>query len=103
MSTRYEALLVLARRERELLDESRFEELDALGPEWEALAAGLPEPTHDDRVIIEEIELTVWSTVAALRLVLEETAQVLALLQRGRKAIGSYGGDGFGSALNARG
>jgi hypothetical protein len=95
VSTGYEALLSLALRERELLDESRFDEIEALGPEWEAVAADLPAPTQEDRVLLEEIELTVWSSVAALRLVLDETAQLHALIRTGRHFVGSYAGAGL--------
>ena len=54
--------------------------------------------------MLEEIELTVWSTVAAVRLQHEDTAHLLTLLDRGRRAVGTYG-SAFSApgALNARG
>jgi hypothetical protein len=94
MTSPYAALLALAERERELVDEGRFEELEALGNEWAQLTADLPDPTSADRKVLEELELTVWSTVAALRVVVDDTADLMALVQRGRRAIGSYAGAG---------
>ena len=104
MTDGYEALLTLARLEQELVDAGRFDELDGLAAQWQEVAAGLGDPTPDDRALLEEIELTVWTTVAAVRLVHEDTARLLSLLDRGRRAIGTYGGPlPAPGALNARG
>jgi len=103
MSRQYEELLELARLEQELVDQRRFEELEQLGERWAELSARLPEPAPEDRKLLEEIELTVWTTVAATRFQLEETTRLMALLERGRRAIGSYGGAGLRAALDARG
>lgn len=103
MSRAYEQLLELARLEQELVDERRFDELEALGQRWAELTANLPAPAPEDRKLLEEIELTVWTTVAATRLELEETARLMALIERGRRAIGGYAGTGLAAALDARG
>src|SRR2546421_431135 len=100
--TAYQALLDLAGRERQLVDEGRFDELEALGAEWEKLTSNLPTPTDEERKLLEEIELTVWSTVAALRLAIDDTAHLMTLVQRGRRAIDSYAGSASPIALNAR-
>ncbi len=102
MSWPYEELLELARLEQELVDARRFEELEALGERWESLTAALPDPTPEDRKLLEEIELTVWTTVAATRLELEETMRLMSLLERGRRANGSYAGPGLRPAVDAR-
>lgn len=95
---------MLARLEQELVDTGRFDELDSLGEQWQTVTAGLHDPTPEDRVLLEEIELTVWTTVAAVRLQHEDTARLLSLLDRGRRAIGTYGGPfPAPGALNARG
>ncbi|HEX4521678.1 MAG TPA: hypothetical protein VH063_19035 [Gaiellaceae bacterium] len=104
MANGYDALLMLARLEQELVDTGRFDELDGLGEQWQEVAAGLPDPTPEDRAVLEEIELTVWTTVAAVRLQHEETSRLLTLLDRGRRAVGTYGGPfPAPGALNARG
>ena len=103
MSKPYEQLLELARLEQELVDQGRFAELDALGPRWAELTANLPAPAPEDRKLLEEIELTVWTTVAATRLELEETARLSALIERGSRAIGGYGDTVLAAALDARG
>jgi hypothetical protein len=103
MSRRYEELLLLARLEQRLVDEGRFDELEELGERWEAVAAELPDPTPEDRKLLEEIELTLWTTVAQVRLSLEETARLMTLVERGRRAIGTYGGPAMQGAVNTRG
>jgi hypothetical protein len=103
MSSPYEVLLGLARLEQELVDQRRFGELEALRERWEAVTASLPDPTPEDRKLLEEIELTVWTTVAATRLELEETARLMRLLERGRRAVGSYGGPALKTAVDAKG
>lgn len=95
MSRPYEELLELARLEQDLVDRRRFEELEALEQRWAELTANLPAPAAEDRKLLEEIELTVWTTVAATRLELEETARLKALVERGRRAIGGYGVTGL--------
>ena len=92
MSSQYQKLLELARREQALVNEKRYDELEDLGKQWAALTAQLQNPTHNDRKLLEEIELTVWTTVAQTRLELEEATRLLALLERGRSAPGGYHG-----------
>jgi len=92
VSSPYEKLLQLARREQALVNEKRYDELEDLGRQWAALTAVLPDPTPEDRKLLEEIELTVWTTVAQTRLELEEATRLLALLERGRRAVGGYAG-----------
>jgi hypothetical protein len=92
MNPAYASLLAVVRRERELVDEGRFEELEALAFEWERLAAGLPAPNEEERKVLEEIELTVRSSVAAVRISLDDTTQLLGLVHRGRRAIDAYSG-----------
>jgi hypothetical protein len=83
-------LLELAKREQALVNEKRYDELEEVGKQWVALTARLPSPTQEDRKLLEEIELTVWTTVAQTRLELEEARRLLALLVRGRRAVGGY-------------
>jgi len=92
VSSPYQKLLELARREQALVNEKRYDELEALGEEWAKLTAELPNPTPEDRKLLEEIELTVWTTVAQTRLELEEAMRLMALLERGRRAVGGYAG-----------
>jgi hypothetical protein len=92
VSSPYHHLLELARREQALVNEKRYDELHELGEQWAALTAELPNPTAEDRKLLEEIELTVWTTVAQTRLELEEATRLLALLDRGRRAVGGYAG-----------
>ena len=92
MNTPYEKLLDLARREQALVNEKRYDELEDLGRHWAELTAELPNPTPEDRKLLEEIELTVWTTVAQTRLELEEATRLLALLERGRRAVDGYAG-----------
>ncbi|HEY4347357.1 MAG TPA: hypothetical protein VGM80_07180 [Gaiellaceae bacterium] len=101
MTGGYEALLALAYRERDLVEAGRFEALEALGNDWEALTKDLPEPTNDERKLLEEIEVTVWSTVAALRLAMDDTVQLMSLVQRGRRAIDSYADAGVPTAATS--
>lgn len=107
VSEAYEQLLALARRQQEVVETGRLDELELLLAEWEALAAVLPEPTSDERELLEAIEVIVWSSVATLDKALYETAQTLSLIRRGRKAIGSYAGAAPAApppaSLNARG
>jgi hypothetical protein len=86
----YVDLLELARREHELAAEGRFDELVAIGEEWDQLTASLPEPTPSERDLLEEIEVIVWSTVASAHKALHDVAGTLTLINRGRRAIASY-------------
>ena len=102
MTSRYEHLLALARRERELVDASRWDDLAALGADWEALTADLPDASAEESGLLEEIAVTVWSTIAAVQAALDQTTHLLDHIQRGRQAIGSYAGNAPGAALDAR-
>jgi hypothetical protein len=99
----YDELLGLARLEQELVDQGRYEDLGTLAERWEEVVATLDEPTPEDRKVLEEIELTVWATVAAVRLALEETVALVAHVSRGRRAVGSYSAAPLHGAVNARG
>jgi hypothetical protein len=92
VSSPYRKLLDLARLEQALVNEKLYDELEALREEWAALTAQLPGPTPEDRKLLEEIELTIWTTVAQTRLELEEAIGLMALLERDRRAVGGYAG-----------
>jgi hypothetical protein len=103
VTSRYEPLLALARRERELIDANRWHDLHELGAEWQAHTENLPDPSPADREVLDEIAATVWSTVAAVQAALADTTRGLGHVQRGRLAVGSYGTDARHAALDARG
>jgi hypothetical protein len=108
VSQAYEQLLALARRQQEIVETGRLDELELLLAEWEVLTAALPAPTPDERELLEAIEVIVWSSVATLDKALNETGQTLSLIRRGRKAIGSYAGAATAApppsaSLNTRG
>ncbi len=99
----YEELLALARREQEAVETGRLADLEPLVAEWEALVTSLPEPTPDERELLEAIEIIVWSTVASLDKALHETGQMLSVVRRGRQAIGSYARAGATQGAEPRG
>jgi len=103
VTSRYEPLAALARRERELIDANRWDELHELGAEWQAHAESMPDPSPADREVLEEIAATVWSTVAAVEAALADTIRGMGHVQQGRLAVDSYGADTRRAALDARG
>jgi hypothetical protein len=103
VTSRYQPLLDLARRERELVQGGRWDELGELGAQWAAQTAALSEPTPADRELLEEIAAIVWSTVAAVQSALASTTRVLDHVQRGRLAVDSYVAETRLAALDTRG
>lgn len=103
MST-YAALVALARREGEAIEEGRWEELAALQEEWSALLAGLPGlPPPEARPHLAEAERVIRANAAALEAALSSARAALARLGHERRALRSYAGGRLASSLETRG
>ena len=88
----YSRLADLAERERTLVAEGRFEELDALGAVRERLIATLPErPPATARPALERAAALQREVTAALTAARDEVAAELRRLDLGRTTMRGYG------------
>jgi ATP-dependent Clp protease ATP-binding subunit ClpA len=88
---RYERLLELARLERELVAEGRWDEIAELAAEREALVLTLPESAPAEaQPALEEALRVVSQTSDAIGAVLEELRRELAGLRVHRRVASSY-------------
>ena len=89
----YAALVLLAERERALVDEGRIEELAALAAERDAHIALLPpQAPPSARPALERARDMQVVTAAVLRAALGEIRHALAELDRGRGVAQAYAG-----------
>ena len=91
----YDALLVLARTEAELIADGRWEEAAELGRRREELVATLPDtpPPHAADALREASRL-VRSSTGAASVAVAETRAVLQRLNDGRRAVAGYARSG---------
>lgn len=91
MTSGYELLVDLARREAELVANGHLEELRALQEEREQLRQALPAiPPAEAKPLLEEAFALTRSTEAVLQAALAETATELRRLAEGRRAVQAY-------------
>lgn len=91
MTAGYERLLELARRERELIDEARWDEVVALDRERRDLAESLPgPPPAEARPLLEAAERAVRENAALIAAGLAATREELGLISRGRSLVSGY-------------
>jgi hypothetical protein len=87
----YASLVVLAERERALVDEGRLEELAPLGAERDALIATLPaRAPHSARPALERAHALQVATATALRASLAELRHSMAALDRSGSVARAY-------------
>ena len=104
MSDPHVRLLELARRQRELIADGRYDELAALECEWAAAQSEAPAQTPPEALpLLAEAERLVDGNVAALEAALRATAEELSRLRRGRAAVLSYAGGQGISGVDERG
>lgn len=97
---RYAELLDLARRERELVLEGRWEELPALAARRDALLRTLPEQAPEEaRPELEEALRVVRQTSDAIGAVLDEVRRELASLRTHRRVAASYSATGASASF----
>lgn len=80
----------LARREAELIEEGRWEEVVRLGAQRETLLARLPEPGPEAREELAAALALVDSSAGVAAGALAEVRETLGHLARGRQAISAY-------------
>jgi hypothetical protein len=91
MTSGYELLLDLARREAEVVASGRLDEMRALQEEREQLRATLPAiPPAEAKHLLEEAFALTRSTEAVLLAALAETGAELRRLSEGRRAVQAY-------------
>jgi hypothetical protein len=89
----YAALVLLAERERRLVDDGRIEELAAVAAERNALIATLPaHAPASARPALERAYALQSATSAALRASLAQVRHELATVDRGRGVARAYAG-----------
>ena len=104
MSDPYEQILELARREAELVEQGRFEELAPLWAERDALVASLESrPPVTARDALVEADRIVRATHERVCALLSELGVQIGQLSNGRRAVSGYGGAVAPRALDARG
>jgi hypothetical protein len=104
VSERYAHLVELARRQRQLVREGAWADAVAVAEEWEAYLETLPEQAPpEERPLLEEALGIVIATTATIEADLHSTVHQIEHVALGRRAIGSYAGDGPASLLDARG
>lgn len=87
----YEALVALAERERDLVDEGAFERLEAIADERSRLIASLPpQAPSSARPALERAAALQQATTAALRAAVAETRQRLGAMDRAHHAVRAY-------------
>jgi hypothetical protein len=88
----WERLSELARRERELVDGERWDELIELQAERQQLLDCLPaEPPAEAEEALEESLLQARRTQQALQAALDQVESALGAVRRGRRAVSAYG------------
>ena len=93
VSDPYERILELARREAELVERGRFEELAAVWAERDAIAASLaPRPPASAREALLEADRIVRATHERVCALLQELGEQIGQLSSGRRAVSGYGG-----------
>lgn len=91
MTGRYEHLRELTRLQAELIRDGRFVEASAVGEQWDAVAASLPEQPPVEALPLLEEAFAI--TVANAKAIAEHAAGLarnVEHVQRGRQAIASY-------------
>jgi hypothetical protein len=103
----YEQLAALARRQQELIDGGRLEELAELGARWEEATRSVPaHQATEARPYLEEAARALASDIARLEAELDSVRGELARLGAARRVATSYGGaEGLShaSSLDAQG
>jgi hypothetical protein len=100
----YERILELARREAELVDQGRLEQLAAVWAERDELVASLgPRPPESAREPLLEADRVVRATHERICALLQELGEQIGQLSSGRRAVSGYGGAQQPRALDARG
>ena len=105
MTDPYERILELARREAELVEQGRFEELAAVWAERDALTEPLNgRPPVSAREALTEADRIVRATHDRICVLLQELGEQIGQLSSGRRAVSGYGGAAAAPrALDARG
>jgi hypothetical protein len=104
VSDPYERILELARREAELVEQGRLEELASVWSERDALVAQLPgRPPVSARDALVEADRIVRATHDRICTLLQELGEQIGQLSSGRRAVSGYGGTPPPRALDARG
>ena len=104
MNDPYERILELARREAELVEQGRLEELASVWSERDALTAQLPgRPPVPARDALVEADRIVRATHERICALLQELGEQIGQLSSGRRAVSGYGGVPAPRALDARG
>jgi hypothetical protein len=92
MTAPYARLVELARRQRTLVQEGRFTELEDVARDWARLAERLPaRPPREAEPYLREADGLVRSAAAALAHALGDARTSLDHLARGRRAVAGYG------------
>ena len=87
----YEALVALAQRERDLVDEGAFERLEALADERTRLIATLPPQAPLSALpALERAAALQQATTAALRAAVAETRQRMGAMDRSHHVVRAY-------------
>lgn len=105
MNDPYERILELARREAELVEQNRLEELAAVWAERDELVSSLASrPPESARDALAEADRVVRATHERVLVLLQELGEQISQLSSGRRAVSGYGGAVAGPrALDARG
>jgi hypothetical protein len=104
MNDPYERILELARREAELVEQGRLEELSAVWAERDALTAQLASrPPLSAREALTEADRVVRATHDRICVLLQDLGEQIGQLSSGRRAVSGYGGVAAPRALDARG
>ena len=104
MNDPYEQIVELARREAELVEQGRLEELAAVWAERDAVTSQLPgRPPVTAREALVEADRIVRSTHDRICTLLQEVGEQIGQLSSGRRAVSGYGGAAAPRALDARG
>ena len=104
MSTPYERILELARREATLVDEGRLEELAHVWSERDEVVAALgSKPPLSARGTLLETERIVHATRARICRLLQELGEQIAQLSSGRRTAAGGGGSRSPQTLDVHG
>ena len=97
-----ERLLELVRRERELIEGGRWDELGPLNEERGRVLAALSDPLPAGaRAPLVEAERLLAGNTALLAAAIEPVRAELVQLRRGRQMVAGYGGGTQGSSIDA--
>jgi hypothetical protein len=104
MTERYEQLLALTRRQRDLVDDGLWQEAVAAGQAWQELVSTLPEQAPPEaRPLLEEAASIAWSCTAAIEALVAGLSRELEHVGRGRRALASYAAGAIDPSNDANG